>query len=202
MTDGRTAANRGRRIDHTRESFFARVKRGAGCWEWPNKMGNGYGQTRRGGKFIYAHRLAYELYTGTPPGALFVCHTCDNPICVRPSHLFLGTSSDNLQDCVAKGRFGCRKKERCKRGHLLEGSWTDSRGCRHCRTCQAAKSKAHYRAKRGALFGTRKQRALRTHCKRGHPLTEDNVLKNQRTCRICRNRSKRRAYHNTQRGQR
>lgn len=51
-----------------------------------------------------AHRIAYKLAYGACPDSLHVCHICDNPLCVRPSHLFLGTDQDNHNDCVAKGR--------------------------------------------------------------------------------------------------
>ncbi len=58
-----------------------------------------------------ASRLAYFLYTGDQPGELFVCHTCDNPLCVTKEHLFLGTNTDNMQDAVAKGRKGWGKEK-------------------------------------------------------------------------------------------
>lgn len=68
----------------------------------------GYGQVARkaGGKVFvrYAHRIAYEREYGVIPEGLHVCHRCDNPGCVRPEHLFLGTDKDNVRDCMSKGR--------------------------------------------------------------------------------------------------
>lgn len=87
------------------ERFWTRVDRAAGegsCWEWLSEKDNrsGYGTFNK----VRAHRLAYYLATGIDPGRLFVCHHCDNPPCVRPSHLFLGTAADNHDDMKKKGR--------------------------------------------------------------------------------------------------
>jgi hypothetical protein len=93
-------------------SFWERVRKGSAneCWEWQGwRTGRGYGRlrlreadgTRR---IVYAHRLAYELAHGTISASLDVCHSCDNPPCCNPVHLFTGTRSDNMQDCAAKGR--------------------------------------------------------------------------------------------------
>ena len=81
----------------------------AECWDWyGNKAPNGYGYLgkRIEGKVknFLAHRLAYEYRFGDIPEGLCVCHHCDNPGCVNPYHLFVGTRSDNMQDCVSKGR--------------------------------------------------------------------------------------------------
>lgn len=74
------------------------------CWEWIGSFGgNGYGKLGRG-KNNLAHRISYELATGINPNELFVLHKCDNPKCVRPDHLFLGTQKDNMQDKVKKKR--------------------------------------------------------------------------------------------------
>jgi len=74
------------------------------CWTWTGaKMSAGYG-TIGNGKTAYAHRLSWEFAYGAIPRGLFVLHRCDNPPCVRPSHLFLGTQSDNMADCAQKGR--------------------------------------------------------------------------------------------------
>jgi len=67
-------------------------------------MANGYGELRLDGETRYAHRVAYELIYGSIPQGLFVLHRCDNPPCVNPDHLFLGTMRDNVQDAVKKGR--------------------------------------------------------------------------------------------------
>jgi hypothetical protein len=77
------------------------------CWLWIGGTdGDGYGvfyvSPDRG--HVKAPRYVFEMTTGERPGDLCVCHHCDTPACVRPSHLFLGTRSDNMQDAVTKGR--------------------------------------------------------------------------------------------------
>lgn len=76
------------------------------CWEWTGALTDGYGQfcidyTPHG-----AHRAAWILANGDIPEGLCVCHSCDQPSCVRPSHLFLGSHMDNVQDAINKGRWG------------------------------------------------------------------------------------------------
>lgn len=86
--------------------FWAKVDKSEECWIWTgSRQYSGYG--RFGGSAghpVGAHRFAYELTYGPIPDGLFVCHRCDNPPCVRPDHLFLGTVTDNNRDTDSKGR--------------------------------------------------------------------------------------------------
>lgn len=82
----------------------------SGCWLWlansqsDRASGPGYGMIRIKGKPKLAHRHFYELYKGPIPSGKFVMHTCDNPACVNPEHLFVGTAQDNMDDMTKKGR--------------------------------------------------------------------------------------------------
>lgn len=96
-----------------------------GCLEWAGAVDkDGYGVASKDGRRKRAHRLAWELTRGAiPPGAL-VCHACDNPRCMNPDHLFVGTTADNVNDRVTKGRTawgegaGSKLSEDCVRAIL------------------------------------------------------------------------------------
>ena len=86
------------------EAFQKWFDKTDGCWVWNGATdGDGYGCFSYAGKSYRAHRIALEL-DGRPPGEMFACHHCDNPSCVNPDHLFVGTNKDNMVDMVAKGR--------------------------------------------------------------------------------------------------
>lgn len=89
--------------------FWPKVQKADGCWLWQAALNaQGYGKIQLRGRITMgAHRIAYYLTTGVDPGqGLLVCHTCDNPPCCNPEHLFLGTYQDNRRDCVNKRRHG------------------------------------------------------------------------------------------------
>ncbi len=126
------------------------------CWEWTAvKFANGYGTFSKEGKTVKAHRFSYELHFGAIGLGKDVCHKCDNKPCVRPDHLFEGTRSENLKDCVAKGRWDNQQsvKTHCPKGHPYSGDnlriakHKDGSTERVCREC----CKLWARSKRASL---------------------------------------------------
>ena len=79
------------------ESFFS-------CWEWRRGKSYGYGVLTYTQYACRAHRMAVRIVYGKIPDGLYICHKCDNPPCVNPNHLFLGTAKDNAEDRITKGR--------------------------------------------------------------------------------------------------
>jgi hypothetical protein len=94
----------------TPEEFMAKVNKTDSCWLWTGAKAPPWNYGRTGQ--LWAHRVSYELHVGPITEGLYVLHRCDNPPCVNPSHLFLGTAADNVQDMMAKGRHASQK-DRC-----------------------------------------------------------------------------------------
>ena len=126
-----------------RQRFYAKFAPdpATGCWLWlAGKLKKGYGQFSVGKKKITAHRMSWELHNGAIPNALLVLHKCDVPACVNPGHLFLGTYSDNIQDCIKKGRLNPPpKKTHCIKGHAFTPEntfprWNGTQACKRCRS--------------------------------------------------------------------
>jgi len=131
------------------QRFNAKVDRSGGddsCWPWMGaRIPRGYGVFGLSSKqrSARAHRIAYEIAHGLPLGSLpsewHVCHSCDNPPCVNPSHLWLGSASDNMSDAAAKGRNARSwTNGRCHRGHDITDPsnvlrFKNQRQCRLCR---------------------------------------------------------------------
>lgn len=140
------------------------------CWEWKGRRSSdGYGAFRIRKRQHGAHRVAYELAHGSIPRGMIVCHRCDNPPCVRPDHLFLGTDQDDTDDKVRKGRQrgapGDRNASRARPECLKRGE-------------DASNSKlteAQVRAIRAEYDASDKRRGIYVEIAKRYPVTPDNV---------------------------
>lgn len=96
------------------QRFWPRVKKTKSCWIWIGaKFPSGYGEISVNNRSIRAHRFSYQIHYGPIPDGKIICHRCDNPACVNPDHLFLGTNKDNTQDMIRKKRGLVGEKNPC-----------------------------------------------------------------------------------------
>ena len=118
------------------ERVMHKVRQVGRCWEWTGASnGVGYGEIRLSKtRMVYTHRLAYELTWGPIPEGMVIAHRCDNPRCLKPSHLFPATQAENMQDMVAKGRARRRIATHCPLGHAYPAT-----GRKRCRECENAR---------------------------------------------------------------
>lgn len=125
--------------------FWERVEKTDGCWLWTGPTRHRYGVLSARFPERKAHRYVWHLTRGRIPTGMVVMHKCDNPLCVRPDHLAVGTQYENILDCIRKGRKsrGIRK-EFCPRGHkrtLRLGRAGRTRG--NCLECHAERMRLH-----------------------------------------------------------
>ncbi|MEQ6899281.1 HNH endonuclease signature motif containing protein [Microbacterium sp. KR10-403] len=119
-----------------------------GCLEWQRTRNeDGYGSIYVNGVTTLTHRFAWEIENGPIPDGLNILHRCDNPPCCDPSHLFLGTQAENVDDMVSKRRHMNNRRTHCQRGHefTAENTRIDERGNRRCVTCERAYQRKWHR---------------------------------------------------------
>ncbi len=134
------------------KKFWKKVRKGKAneCWTWirKNKNNTDYGRIGIDGKQVGAHRLSYLIHHGEISDDLFVCHTCDNPSCVNPKHLFLGDTADNAHDAMRKGRLDNQKKKVCVRGHKYSGEnlslYGPNKNWKWCKACARIRQRKKY----------------------------------------------------------
>jgi len=125
-----------------KDRFFSKVEKTSTCWLWKGGLTKGYGTfaintSRKNRVYGRAHRVSWELINGPIPSDKHVLHKCDNPKCVNPKHLFLGSNMDNIQDCIQKKRkYNYTQIKFCKNGHKLDNNiHVQPSGVNRCKTC-------------------------------------------------------------------
>ena len=130
-----------------KQRFESKINKTQSCWLWVGSINSrGYGQFWENKKSYQAHRYSWSIYVGEIPNGLYICHKCDVKECVNPAHLFAGTPSQNMQDCIQKKRFSCPSiKGFCKKGHPYIGeNILVTKKQTLCRTCQNMRARKSY----------------------------------------------------------
>lgn len=182
----------------------------SGCLEWTGWRGRtGYGFTSFRGGQRPTHRLMYMATKGPIPDGMIVLHSCDNPPCMNPHHLSLGTDAENIRQSVERNRHHEASKTHCHRGHELAGDnvYVSRNGSRHCKTCNRIKQRIDLgwpedlaRTAPAGYTGEvppglvrvkppRRRPQESSHCGKGHELIGANryvTRKGHAECRTCR----------------
>lgn len=131
-----------------RTRFLAKVQKTRKCWIWKSmRRLAGYGYMKINDRRVPAHRVSYEIFVGPIPKGMMVCHKCDNPPCVNPDHLFLGTGKDNFEDMRKKGRYVRPKRKLAVSDYplvkdLLEFGFSQDEIAKHFKVSQVTISRA------------------------------------------------------------
>jgi len=120
--------------------FWDKVDKSGNCWLWTaGKDKDGYGLIKFNGRQHRAHRVVLLLDGCDIPSGMLVCHTCDNPSCVNPDHLWIGTNDDNMADMHKKSRHVSRPGEKHHNAKITEEDVQKIRSCKTARTTDLAK---------------------------------------------------------------
>jgi hypothetical protein len=104
--------------------FWAKVVKSEGCWNWRGSTDSkGRANINTNGRPKYAAIVSWEMINGTVPNGLVVCHKCDNKLCVRPDHLWVGTQRENMQDMIDKGRMKLPPRTRGEKHPTAKVTW-------------------------------------------------------------------------------
>ncbi len=189
-----------------------KIDKKTGCWDWvASRSKKGYGQFSASGKMRSPHRLSYECHVGPIPEGLQIDHLCRNKACCNPDHLEAVTGLENVRRALPYTKDGNWQsaKTHCPQGHeyteentyINEGLSTANRTCRKCRKLtmdeyeKKPARKAYRKAYAKEYYDKHKDpidhsNAAKTHCKRGHPLSGENLYvapgSSERHCRQCR----------------
>lgn len=130
--------------------FWAKVDKKAdnGCWEWiAGRNSREYGNFKLNGKTVTASRVVWMLNHGEISSDIFVCHSCDNPPCVNPNHLFISDNQGNVDDMIRKKRHRNQVKThcgKCSREYSIENTYHRSSGHRACKYCSDKSTREYY----------------------------------------------------------